>query len=409
MGCGSSTVLQPVQDTKTKEFDRLMEEEKVEAELHFKLLCLGAGESGKSTIIKQLVFLHKQAQISDEEKHAYVRVLHGNVLTCITTLIKEASDFGYQQDEKSAGCVEMIESFDSRQLLNDSMVAAIEYLWLHSSAIAKTYERRAEFWLLESAAYYFQHMHRFVEEDYSPSEEDIVAARKRTTGVVETSLKYGNVAWSVVDVGGQRSERRKWLNCFDDVQGILFTENLAGYCSVLFEDKNVNRMQESLKLFEDTMANPLFANTPVFLILNKKDLFEQLIETKPLTIAFPEYTGPQQLRPCIEYIAEQFAARLPPNHSKPMVLLMAARVKKDVQYCFEDVKDTLLDANRKGIKKAQAKLESLREKYREEQLKEMEAEAEKKKNLHHPDRQAQEQKHLEELKKEAANDKKQKS
>lgn len=99
----------------------------------------------------------------------------------------------------------------------------------------------------------------------------------------------------------------------------------------------MNRLQESLKLFEDTMANPLFAETPVFLILNKKDLFEQLIETKPLTMAFPEYTGPQQLRPCIEYIAEQFAARLPPAHSKPMVLLMAARVKKDVQFCFEDV------------------------------------------------------------------------
>ena len=99
----------------------------------------------------------------------------------------------------------------------------------------------------------------------------------------------------------------------------------------------MNRLQESLKLFEDTMANPLFADTPVFLILNKKDLFEQLIETKPLTMAFPEYSGPQQLRPCIEYIAEQFAARLPPAHSKPMVLLMAARVKKDVQFCFEDV------------------------------------------------------------------------
>ena len=51
----------------------------------------------------------------------------------------------------------------------------------------------------------------------------------------------------------------------------------------------MNRLQESLKLFEDTMANPLFADTPVFLILNKKDLFEQLIETKPLAMAFPEY------------------------------------------------------------------------------------------------------------------------
>ena len=33
----------------------------------------------------------------------------------------------------------------------------------------------------------------------------------------------------VVDVGGQRSERRKWIHCFDDVRAIIFLEGLAGY------------------------------------------------------------------------------------------------------------------------------------------------------------------------------------
>jgi G-protein alpha subunit len=35
--------------------------------------------------------------------------------------------------------------------------------------------------------------------------------------------------YSVVDVGGQRSERRKWIHCFDDVRAIIFLEGLAGY------------------------------------------------------------------------------------------------------------------------------------------------------------------------------------
>lgn len=200
------------------------------------------------------------------------------------------------------------------------------------------FDRRGEFWLLEGCCYYITNISRFISSSFIPTEEDIVMARKRTTGVVETSIKYGGINWSIVDVGGQRSERRKWLNCFENVNGILYVVNLAGYCSVLFEDKQVNRMQESLKLFEDTMQNEIFQNTPIFLILNKKDLFENLIRTKPLTIAFPEYTGPQELRPCIEYIAEKFASRLKPSRPRPMVLLMAARVKKDVQYCFEDCK-----------------------------------------------------------------------
>ena len=186
------------------------------------------------------------------------------------------------------------------------------------------------------------------------------------------------------------------LTCFDVFLRVVFSVFCVAVRSA------VNRMQESLKLFEETMANPLFAETPVFLILNKKDLFESLIESKPLTMAFPEYTGPQELRPCIEYIAAQFAARLPPAHSKPMVLLMAARVKKDVQYCFEDVKDTLIDANRKGIKKATAKLESLREKYRDEQVREMENKARERQTVegkqNQINREEQEKKHLAQLK-----------
>lgn len=166
----------------------------------------------------------------------------------------------------------MIEAFDSRNLLTFEIVDAIQELWSHSEAIHMTYERRGEFWLLEGILYYFENMYRFTEAGYSPTEQDVIMARKRTTGVVETQLKYGGVDWSVVDVGGQRSERRKWLNIFDNVKAILYIVNLSGYCSVLFEDRAVNRMQESLKLFEETMSNPLFQETPVFLILNKKDL-----------------------------------------------------------------------------------------------------------------------------------------
>src|SRR4051812_28702229 len=92
-------------------------------------------------------------------------------------------------------------------------------------------------------------------------------------------------------------------------------------------------MHESLNLFEATMSNPLFQNTPVFLFLNKKDLFEELIRTQNIDCCFPEYSGTNELKPCIEYISDQFQRRLPPKHSRALVLLLAARMKKDVQYC----------------------------------------------------------------------------
>jgi GTPase SAR1 family protein len=73
---------------------------------------------------------------------------------------------------------------------------------------------------------------------------------------------------------------------FDDVRAILFIVNLAGYNQVLFEDNSKNRIEEELELFEKVAHNPIFAETPIFLFLNKKDLFESMIKETDLKVIF---------------------------------------------------------------------------------------------------------------------------
>ena len=365
--CTKSTVYQPVErTTETESIDRQLDEAKAREELHFKILCLGAGESGKSTVIKQLTFIHKQ-QLTPEERISYVKVLQNNTVQCMITLIKEAEAFGYtsQFSDLERAASEAVCNYDQRVDMTYELLESITALW-HSEPIQLTYSRRNEYWHLEATDYYFSNAERYVADGFIPTEEDMVMARKRTTGVVVTELDYGGVHWSCVDVGGQRSERRKWLNCFDNVKAIVYVVNLAGYCKVLFEDKAVNRMHESLNLFEATMSNPLFQHTPVFIFLNKKDLFEQLLRTQPIDCCFPDYQGSNDLHSCIEYISEEYERRLPVGRrDKPTFLLLAARMKKDVQYCFEEVKDLLLDTHRKQIGKAKKALERVEKRNRQ--------------------------------------------
>jgi hypothetical protein len=76
---------------------------------------------------------------------------------------------------------------------------------------------------------------------------------------------------------------------------------------VLFEDNTVNRMHESLTLFEDILKNPLFKETPIFIFLNKKDLFEEMIPKYPLSNCFPEYDGPPgEVRPALDFIEKRY-------------------------------------------------------------------------------------------------------
>ena len=314
-------------------------------------------------MIKQLTFIHKQ-QLTPEERLSYVKVLQNNTVQCMITLVREAEAFGYSFTPEERSSADAILAHDQRVNMPYDLIVDIDRLW-QSEAIQLTYARRNEYWHLEATEYYFANAERYVSDGFVPAEEDMVMARKRTTGVVVTELDYGGVHWSCVDVGGQRSERRKWLNCFDNVKAIVYVVNLAGYCKVLFEDKAVNRMHESLNLFEATMSNPLFAHTPVFIFLNKKDLFEQLIRDRNIDCCFPDYQGPNDLHSCIEYISEEYQRRLPALAAKPTFLLLAARMKKDVQYCFEEVKDILLDSHKKSIVKAKKALERVEKRNKE--------------------------------------------
>ena len=54
-----------------------------------------------------------------------------------------------------------------------------------------------------------------------------------------------NLSYSVFDMGGQRSERKKWIHCFEDVTTILFIVAISEYDQSLFEDETVNRMSEA--------------------------------------------------------------------------------------------------------------------------------------------------------------------
>ena len=98
------------------------------------------------------------------------------------------------------------------------------------------------FKLPDSALYFLSHFERILSETFVPLSEDIIRMRRATTGIQETLLHFGEVNFRLVDVGGQRSERKKWIHCFEDVSSIIFIASLAEYNLQLVEDQSVNRL-----------------------------------------------------------------------------------------------------------------------------------------------------------------------
>src|SRR6266702_4436182 len=80
---------------------------------------------------------------------------------------------------------------------------------------------------------------RMADHGYMPTDQDILRSRVKTTGITETAFKIGELTYKLFDVGGQRSERKKWIHCFENVTALVFLVSLSEYDQMLYEDESV--------------------------------------------------------------------------------------------------------------------------------------------------------------------------
>merc|ERR1712099_180531 len=121
-----------------------------------------------------------------------------------------------------------------------------------------------------------------MESGFIPDETDILYVRYRTTGVIDQRFTIKKNVFHIFDVGGQKSERKKWIHCFESVTAVIFVASLSCYDEVMFEDDTTNAMLDSVDLFEEICNLRWFINTAMILFLNKKDLFAAKIQKVPL-------------------------------------------------------------------------------------------------------------------------------
>lgn len=138
---------------------------------------------------------------------------------------------------------------------------------------------------------YFDSISRISQAEYLPNDQDVLRSRVKTTGITETTFIIGELTYRMFDVGGQRSERKKWIHCFENVTTILFLVAISEYDQLLFEDETVNRMQEALTLFDSICNSRWFVKTSIILFLNKIDRFKEKLPVSPMKNYFPDYEG----------------------------------------------------------------------------------------------------------------------
>jgi len=237
-----------------------------------------------------------------------------------------------------------VEVFDPKLCPTSEILDAVKRLW-SNEVVAKAYKRRNEFQLADSMAYFMQHVERICASDYEPKDQDVLRARTKTTGVSSIEFTFKKVQFRMFDVGGQRSERKKWIHCFDNVTAILFVVSIAEYDQVLEEDQNVNRMYESMELFSNIANNQYFKTKSFIVFFNKKDLFEVKLREKGIKESFPDFDGDElSFTESLEFLVKRYLSK---NHGECKERSMyphltTATDTEHVKFVFVTVADIIL-------------------------------------------------------------------
>ncbi|MCI4392205.1 hypothetical protein PGIGA_G00143350 [Pangasianodon gigas] len=340
---------------RSREIDAMLARERRSVRRLVKILLLGAGESGKSTFLKQMRIIHGQ-EFDQKALLDFRDTIFENVIKGMRVLVdaRDKLEVPWQNLENEKHGM-FVMSFENKAGMPvepctfQLYVPALQALW-SDSGIQEAYGRRSEFQLSESVKYFLDNLDRIGQLNYLPSLQDILLARKATKGIVEHDFIIKKIPFKMVDVGGQRSQRQKWFQCFDGITSILFMVSSSEYDQVLMEDRHTNRLVESMNIFETIVNNKLFSNVSIILFLNKMDLLVEKVAKVSISKHFPDFRGdPQRLEDVQNYLVQCFK-RKRRNRSKPLFHHFTTAIDtENIRFVFHAVKDTILQENLKDI------------------------------------------------------------
>jgi GTPase SAR1 family protein len=311
-----------------------------------KLLLLGPGESGKSTIFKQLHALFNNGY-KEEERTRYREIVFNNLFIGMKKLLEESQrlfevhGIDSRVAEEHVPAKEVVEKIGYHDELDEKVATMLIVLW-RDEGIRVTWEHRNMFQIPYPMEYFMNKINELYSPNYVPTIEDVLRCRVRTTGIVELEFAIESTQFVIIDVGGQRNERKKWIHCFDKVTAVIFVAAISEYDQKLYEDEKTNRLQESLDLFKEISNLNFFSNTSIILFLNKTDIFAEKIKRTPLTECFPDYYGSSEFGPTTNFIKEKFLSSAK-SGKKVFIHLTCATDSELIRKVFIDVRDIVLN------------------------------------------------------------------
>ncbi|KAJ5071897.1 guanine nucleotide-binding protein g(o) subunit alpha [Anaeramoeba ignava] len=338
---GKNSKKNPQEFERNRKISEKLKEEEKSLKNNVCLLILGAGDSGKTTLLKQLNILFKKG-FTNQDYDLYKEIIRSNIIIYIKTLLEGAAKMKIPLEKKNKSIADDFLEIEIPYQLTKEVAENAKVLW-QDPALKETFQKRSVLELPDNAHYFLDQIDKIVNKSFIPNETDILNCRIPTTGVTAVEFGIQEQKWTVIDVGGQRSERRKWMNHFDNATLIIYVLAVSEFDQQLFEDIQTNRLQESISLFENTISNPILLDKGCVVLLNKIDVFSEKIQKKQFKDFFPEYNGENKSESILQFLKMKFVEIGKSDKRKVATFFTCAIDTNDIKSVFDQIQLMVLE------------------------------------------------------------------
>ncbi|EGC32910.1 hypothetical protein DICPUDRAFT_92510 [Dictyostelium purpureum] len=290
----------------------MIEKKKRRSKSLIKILMLGNENSAKHTFAKQVKLIYQNGSFLNSDAKSilpYIKLYISNCFKDVIRVVHAQEKPVYSTDDGELAWNKLKAfSYCPYDFKPNKELAKYIYDLCHDPSFKLVIypiisSRR------EDAFYLIENCKRMSSEDYIPTDEDILRCSNTSnqSGIFDTKLEVGKCQYVFVDVGNQRCDRKKWIHQFDDVGVILYFLSLDEFDLPPDEKINCNnKLQENILIYEEIVNNHFYLNTPVIILLNKKEEFTQKLKKVQFNTYFPEYRGSNHPNDVSSFISNKF-------------------------------------------------------------------------------------------------------
>ncbi|KAI1742359.1 G-protein alpha subunit-domain-containing protein [Xylaria scruposa] len=264
-----------------------------EASIHpkmVKVLLLGASGGGKTTLLNALQLCNEAEHVKRDEGYLRTLVWH-NALDSARAVLRAMEELDMDSELTASArrlLLEPCTDCDRDPALNPQhateVATSISLLrCIEGFQEAANWRNRwgNNYQFHDNSEYYIENINRLAEQAAQHSvatDGDLLRTQVTTTGIHQMNITYKGTQFCVYDVGGERSERKKWIHAFEDVSVVIYPVDTTGYGRSLREDADGDRMREQFMVFESIANNSWFARSSFIIVFSKMDILPQYLE-----------------------------------------------------------------------------------------------------------------------------------